>query len=72
MAEHCGGNIALVAHSGVNRVVLLQALGCGPELVWQVHQDYGCLNIVEYYPNSYNIVKLANGPNRVQGDGQKF
>lgn len=64
LSENHGKNIALVAHSGVNRVILLSALGCGPELIWRMDQSFGCLNIVDYFKDGVNIIRLANGPNR--------
>ena len=67
LTRHQGSNVALVAHSGVNRVILLQALGCGPEPVRRIHQDYGCLNIVEYWPGADPVIQLTNKPNRVHG-----
>ncbi len=64
---HRGETLALVAHSGVNRVILLQALGCGPEQIWKIDQGFGCANIVDYFHDGNILVRLANGPNRVQG-----
>lgn len=65
--KHRGSNVAIAAHSAVNRVILLQALGCPLEKIWRIHQDYGCLNIVDYYEEDLCLVNLVNGPNRVQG-----
>ena len=63
--NHAGETVALVAHSGVNRAILLQALGSTPEHVWTIHQDFGCLNIIEYASDGFATVRLANGPNRI-------
>ncbi|MEW6267428.1 MAG: histidine phosphatase family protein [Thermodesulfobacteriota bacterium] len=68
LAEHKGRGLALVAHAGVNRAIVLQALGAGPELIWRLEQDFACLNIIEYFAGGSPVVKLANGPNRV-GNG---
>ncbi|MBU2550496.1 MAG: histidine phosphatase family protein [Proteobacteria bacterium] len=67
LVRHKGGNVAVVAHSGVNRAILLQALGCGPDKIWRVDQGFGCLNVIEYFGDGASLVKLANGPNPVQG-----
>lgn len=64
LSRHAGSTIAVVAHSGVNRVVLLQALGAQPEHIWRIDQSYGCLNIVDYYQDGLTMVKLANKPNK--------
>ena len=65
--KHQGSNVAIAAHSAVNRIILLQALGCPLEKIWSIHQDYGCLNIVDYYEEDMCLVNLVNGPNRVHG-----
>jgi alpha-ribazole phosphatase len=65
LKRHPGQNIALVAHSGVNRAVLLQAMNCLPEKIWCIHQDFGCLNIVDYFEDGFTMIRLANGPNPI-------
>ena len=67
MDENAGRSLALVAHSGVNRAVLLQALGCGPDMIWRIDQDYGCLNIVDYFEDGRKMVRMSNHPNRADG-----
>jgi alpha-ribazole phosphatase/probable phosphoglycerate mutase len=65
--KHTGQKIALVAHSGVNRVILLQAMGSNPEAFFSLAQDHGCLNIIDFYAHGPARVQLINGPNKVQG-----
>jgi alpha-ribazole phosphatase len=64
LENHKNEHIALFAHSGVNRVILLRALGCPQEMIWRMDQHYGCLNIIDYFGDGFTIVRLANGPNR--------
>jgi alpha-ribazole phosphatase len=53
------GNILLVAHAGVNRLILCDALGIPMANFHCIAQDYGCLNIIEYaHPRSR--LKLLN------------
>ena len=59
-AEEAGKDIVIVAHGGVNRVILSHALGLDLSRIFNVQQDYGCLNIVDYFPDSV-MVKLING-----------
>ena len=66
LASHRNQSVALVAHSGVNRVILLQALGGQPEQIWRIDQGYGCLNTIHFYENGMALVTLTNGPNRIQ------
>lgn len=61
LAEHAGGNVALVAHGGVNRIILLDALGAPLEKAFSIEQDYGCLNIIDYFADGNAVVKLLNG-----------
>ena len=42
------GEVAIVAHAGVNRVLLCRILGLPLENLFRLEQDYGCLNIVRY------------------------
>lgn len=59
--EECAGRrIILVGHAGVNRVILCNALGLEIGRMFSIHQDYGCLNIVEYRGES-GLVRMVNG-----------
>jgi broad specificity phosphatase PhoE len=60
IGSHTGENLAIVAHGGVNRIVLCHILGIPLKHIFRVEQDYGCLNIVEFWEN-YPVVKLVNG-----------
>ena len=55
-----GKDILIVAHGAVNRVVLCDALGLEPNNVFRIQQDYGCLNIIDYYSDN-TLVRLING-----------
>ena len=61
LARHTGGHIALVAHGGLNRIVLLDAIGAVLERAFSIEQDYGCLNIIDYLDGGHAVVKLLNG-----------
>lgn len=62
LARHCGEEIALVAHGGVNRVFLLDAIGAPLEKAFSLEQDCGCLNIIDYRDDGSCRVRLMNGP----------
>jgi broad specificity phosphatase PhoE len=55
-----GEHIAIVSHGGVNRVILCHLLGIPLENIFRIEQDYGALNIIEFW-DSYPVVKLING-----------
>jgi alpha-ribazole phosphatase/probable phosphoglycerate mutase len=61
LESHPGGEIVLVAHGGVNRIVLLDAIGAPLENAFSIEQDYGCLNVIDYFADGNSLVKLLNG-----------
>jgi alpha-ribazole phosphatase len=60
LAAHPGQTIALVAHAGVNRVILCEALHLPFSQIFRLDQTYGCLNIIDYFPD-FSLVRLLNG-----------
>ncbi|MBI4688887.1 MAG: histidine phosphatase family protein [Nitrospirae bacterium] len=58
-SESSLSNIAIVAHGGVNRVILCHFLGIPLENIFRIEQDYGCVNIIELW-DKYPVVKLIN------------
>jgi alpha-ribazole phosphatase/probable phosphoglycerate mutase len=61
LADHHGGEVVLVAHGGVNRIVLLDAIGASLAQVFSIEQDYGCLNVIDYFADGCSVVRLLNG-----------
>ena len=59
--RHCGQEILVVGHGGVNRIVLLDAIGAPLSAMFNIEQSYGCLNIIDYYADGRATVKLLNG-----------
>ncbi len=57
---HKGENIAVVAHGGVNRIILCHFLGIPLENIFRIEQDYAAVNIIELW-DKYPVVKLLNG-----------
>jgi len=60
LEEQGGNDILLVGHGAVNRVILCHALGLHLNRMFHIHQDYGCLNIIDYFPDS-TLVRMING-----------
>ena len=58
--KHPGGDVALVAHGGANRVILLDAIGASLKQAFSIEQDFGCLNIIDYFADGSSVVKLLN------------
>jgi alpha-ribazole phosphatase len=42
------GNVLLVGHAGVNRLILCSVLGIPLRNLHCIGQDYGCVNVIEY------------------------
>ena len=63
LESHKGENIAVVAHGGVNRIILCHILGIPLENIFRIEQDYAAVNIVEFW-DKYPVVKLINGGHR--------
>lgn len=61
VAAHCGEEVVVVAHGGVNRVILLEAIGAPLDRLFAIEQSYGCLNIIDYYADGNAVVQLLNG-----------
>jgi alpha-ribazole phosphatase len=59
LEEHQGKNLLLIAHGGVNRVILCTALGLDLAMMTHIDQAYGCLNIIDYF-DGMPVVRLMN------------
>ncbi|KAF0144909.1 MAG: 2 3-bisphosphoglycerate-dependent phosphoglycerate mutase [Nitrospirae bacterium] len=60
LKKHRGGEIAIVSHGGVSRIILCNILGIPLENIFRIEQDYAAVNIIEFW-NKYPVVKLLNG-----------
>lgn len=47
MLAEAVGDILIVGHAGMNRVIISRALGMPMENIFRIAQDYGCLNILD-------------------------
>jgi alpha-ribazole phosphatase len=61
IARHPGEEVFVIGHGGVNRIILLDAMDAPPTSMFRIEQDYGCLNIIDYYEDGNPVVKLLNG-----------
>lgn len=46
--RHESGRVAVVAHGGVNKAILLTLLGAPLSAYWRIRQHNGCINVLEY------------------------
>ena len=52
--------IAIVAHAGVNRLLIANALSLGDDCLFRIGQNYASLSRIAYFDNSV-VVELLNG-----------
>jgi broad specificity phosphatase PhoE len=70
LRDHVGENVAVVAHGGINRIILCHVLGMPLENIFRIEQDYGAVNVIEFW-EKYPVVKLINGVRRAAIGGNK-
>lgn len=56
------GNILLVGHAGVNRLILCDILGIPVANLHNIGQDYGCLNIIDFSARHVRVNLLNYTP----------
>jgi probable phosphoglycerate mutase len=56
------GNILIVAHAGVNRVILCHILGMPLENLFRIDQSNGCLNIIEPREGGFRVAGMNLAP----------
>jgi alpha-ribazole phosphatase len=59
--QHQGQEVLVVGHGGVNRIILLNAIGAPLAGMFNIEQNFGCHNIIDYYADGNATVKLLNG-----------
>jgi probable phosphoglycerate mutase len=47
IVRNLSGNLLIVGHAGVNRVILSHLLGMPLDNIFRLPQDYGCLNVID-------------------------
>lgn len=60
LKDQKNNDFLLVGHGAVNRIILCHALGLDLTRILKIHQDYGCLNIIDYFPDT-TLVRMING-----------
>jgi len=60
LKAHLGETIVLVAHGGVNRIILLDILNSSLQNFYSLQQSFGALNIIDYYETGHKQIELAN------------
>ena len=58
MLGHSDGTILIVAHAGVNRIILCHLLGIPLENIFRISQDRGALNLIERRTEGFRLRAL--------------
>ena len=58
IARNHEGNILIVSHAGVNRIILCHVLGMPVSNLFRIAQSHGCLNILEPYEDHFRVICL--------------
>jgi len=60
LSQHKNKTLAIVTHSGPIRVILCDALKFDLKMFWQIEQEIGALNIIDYAKESQPVVVKMN------------
>jgi broad specificity phosphatase PhoE len=60
--------VAIIAHSGVNRVLLCRILDIPLGNLLRLEQGYGCLNIIHHDKNGYRVESINSYPMSARGE----
>jgi broad specificity phosphatase PhoE len=60
--DQSGGNLLIVAHAGVNRMILCHLLGMPPENLFRIAQDDGAMNLIGRHAHGYRIQAINLRP----------
>ncbi|QWV97101.1 histidine phosphatase family protein [Geomonas nitrogeniifigens] len=59
--RHRGEEVLVVAHGGVNRIILLDAIKAPLGSFFSIDQQYCAMNIIDYWADGNTVVQLVNG-----------
>jgi broad specificity phosphatase PhoE len=62
VADNKGGRVCVVAHAGVNRVIMAKLMGAPLDRVFRLGQDYACLNIIDVFEDGLPLIQNLNLP----------
>lgn len=58
------GNVLVVAHAGVNRIILCHVLKRPRQDLFNIPQDYGALNLIEHRKGRFQVLIMNQTPSR--------
>lgn len=55
-----GGTVLVIAHAGINRVLIARSIGLPLDQVFSLDQDFACTNILDLYPDGPGVLRCLN------------
>ncbi len=59
LKRHINRKIIIIAHGGVNRIILCNILSISLQNIFRLEQDFACINIIEYF-DDMPVLKVMN------------
>lgn len=60
--QNTEGDVLVIGHGGVNRLLIAKAIGLPMQNIFNLGQDYGCINILERYDDGNMSLIALNLP----------
>lgn len=60
LAQNNAGVVLIVTHAGVNRTLLAHLMGLPPQGIFNIFQDFACLNIIDVKDGKFKHVRALN------------
>jgi alpha-ribazole phosphatase len=67
IAAQTKGNAAIVAHAGINRVLICWLRQMKIDDLFSLPQPYGCLNIIQEFRGNYEVTDVGLLPSEIKG-----
>jgi broad specificity phosphatase PhoE len=67
VAQYPGRTVVVVSHVTPIKMLLREALGAGPSILYTLHLDLACLSIADFYPDGGTSVRLVNDTSHLPG-----
>ncbi len=65
LKKYQGNSVAIVAHAGINRIILAYFLNMPIQNCFRLGQDYGCINKIVIFPDGQAVLEMLNWKDRI-------
>ncbi len=60
VADNQGGRVCIVAHAGVNRIILIKVMGAPLDHIFRLDQAYAALNVIDVFEDGLPLIRNMN------------